>query len=164
VKLTLDDIKLGAGTQPRAKIDEDVVLYVVLNPKTKLVKIGVTENLDRRLGQLENSTGVDITILAWAQCKQAKELESLLHKTFTDFRKKGEWFELFQSEMSFLSSFWKIYFSNYSESGFTSWDEINNPSKDAWIFPWSGTKEIKKESFNISKFNISYPKKEAGDS
>ena len=87
----------------RPKTDKHEWLYLVFNNYTKLVKIGITTNYDRRMREIANNNGIEIqnliSIQLEAECDEpAAYIEKFLHDKFKHKRKKGEWFNLSAKE------------------------------------------------------------------
>jgi hypothetical protein len=67
----------------------DVVYFV--GPMNGLVKIGTTNDLERRLSRLQTGSGQKL--LVWAVTKGGLALEAKYHRRFAASRAIGEWFE-----------------------------------------------------------------------
>jgi hypothetical protein len=93
-----------------------MILYIIYNKKTKLTKIGITENLEKRITRLEHQCGCSLDCIAWVDIKHARETEIFLHATFNCYRQHGEWFELDEDSVEFLDSFWYEYFNKNRDS------------------------------------------------
>lgn len=66
-------------------------VYVIGEENADKVKIGRSENPGFRLRALQ--TGYPTKLYIFAYCPEDKELnEKTIHRTFTQFRLKGEWF------------------------------------------------------------------------
>lgn len=63
--------------------------YIVRKRNTKEVKIGKSIQIKHRIRTLETQTGSKLEILALIP----KDIESMLHKQFSEFRTIGEWFD-----------------------------------------------------------------------
>jgi hypothetical protein len=71
------------------------LVYVIKNSITGLIKIGITNNLKRRLNQLECATGCELEVVFCSPVSDnSKDLEKYLHTRFSDFRCRGEWFDV----------------------------------------------------------------------
>ena len=71
-------------------------LYI-LEMSSNLVKIGVTNNLDKRIKTLQNSSGFVVSrqySTGLLQSDKVFQLESILHNEFKDYRKEGEYFDI----------------------------------------------------------------------
>ena len=67
-------------------------VYVMKN-SIGLYKIGISNNPERRLREIENSSGLDVDIVRlFSVRKKARSVEAFLHKKLKDYRKNGEWF------------------------------------------------------------------------
>lgn len=67
------------------------VLYVIGQPGTAIVKIGVTKSLPSRLKSIQTGSPVPLRVLWWHP--GSYDLEEFLHREFDDFRLHGEWFD-----------------------------------------------------------------------
>jgi len=67
------------------------MVYVIGSPGGSRVKIGTSEDVPRRLAQLQSSSPVELEVL-W-QKKGGVELETALHRRFKSARAHGEWFD-----------------------------------------------------------------------
>jgi len=68
-------------------------VYIIRS--SKWVKIGWTDNLDRRIEQFKTGNPSRITLVARFPCKSKRNaihLERLFHEKFNDCRREGEWF------------------------------------------------------------------------
>lgn len=71
------------------------LIYVIRNPITDLVKIGVTNNIQRRITQLECASGCELDLVfCTPNGDNSKEIEQQVHRRFADFRQRGEWFSV----------------------------------------------------------------------
>jgi hypothetical protein len=65
-------------------------LYLIRNPATGLVKVGISRNVTQRLYSLEVAAGMKLELLG---CVAGGErLERFLHRHFSADRALGEWF------------------------------------------------------------------------
>lgn len=69
----------------------DGIVYVVGPPKSSVVKIGTTTNLETRVSGIQ--TGNPLLVLARWTCPGNVELEMHLHRRFDQIRMQGEWFD-----------------------------------------------------------------------
>lgn len=67
------------------------VVYILKSPASRLVKIGHSGTLPRRVGDIQRMCPVPLSVL-WTY-PGGKALEGTLHQTFKDFRQHGEWFD-----------------------------------------------------------------------
>jgi len=75
------------------------VCYVVYDRRSKLYKIGITNDLISRWKGIGSATGtmprvVLAVLLEYGFDEPANDLESFLHKYFKSKRQSGEWFDL----------------------------------------------------------------------
>jgi hypothetical protein len=68
----------------------------LLASENGLTKIGSTNNLDRRIGEIRAMIPVDVTLVNSIYSSDYQRIERELHTIFTNQRKwvKGEWFKL----------------------------------------------------------------------
>ena len=92
-------------------------IYIVYNETSKLTKIGITEDIERRVAQIENGCGNKIHLVSYANVPHAPEIERFLHATFMCFRGSGEWFMLDGKGIEHLSSLWYTMFSWLVDKG-----------------------------------------------
>ena len=69
-------------------------VYCFYNERTGLTKIGQSYDIDKRKRSLQNSSGLSLIVLGAIKCTQYTIVEKCLHKHFSEFREKGEWFLL----------------------------------------------------------------------
>lgn len=67
------------------------VVYILKSHASRLVKIGHSGTLLRRVGDIQRMSPVPLSVL-WTY-PGGKALEGTLHQTFKDFRQHGEWFD-----------------------------------------------------------------------
>ena len=70
-------------------------LYFIMNPDTNLFKIGITDNIPRRLTQIRNATGCNINLIAYAIGNKKENIiktaEAMCLALFGESRAYGEW-------------------------------------------------------------------------
>jgi hypothetical protein len=66
------------------------MIYFILNSKNNTVKIGKTDNLQKRLSQLQTASDSCLVVILTLPGNIEKERE--LHVRFSDYRLNGEWF------------------------------------------------------------------------
>lgn len=76
------------------------VYFVQVN--NDAVKIGITDNFERRLKILDTSTPYPIKVLKVVYSTGYHSLEIELHKKFADKRIKGEWFALSSDDIKWI--------------------------------------------------------------
>ena len=73
------------------------VLYLLHNPVTDLVKVGITSDLRRRMRDLERAGGVRLVIFAALMSTDRRSVakwESAIHARYAEQREQGEWFRI----------------------------------------------------------------------
>jgi len=60
--------------------------------QNEAVKIGVTEDIQQRVSQIQVGTPYEVSVMLLIEGSYEKEAE--LHKTFNDFKIRGEWYWL----------------------------------------------------------------------
>lgn len=66
-------------------------VYLVGSSSSALVKIGRSVNVQRRLSELQHHSPVQLELI-WST-PGGTALETALHRSFSDYRKHGEWFD-----------------------------------------------------------------------
>jgi Rha family phage regulatory protein len=76
------------------------LVYIIKNAVTGLVKVGITNNIERRLSQLECATGCELEVVYLHPiADNSKDIERKVHERFADYRQRGEWFNLDVNEL-----------------------------------------------------------------
>lgn len=83
------DPKTGESIYPEVSEPKAEKTYIVKKRGTNEIKIGKTINVGFRVKTLENQSGCKLDIL----CVIEKNIESILHREFAEFRTIGEWFD-----------------------------------------------------------------------
>lgn len=85
------------------------ILYILQNGDTNQYKIGITNNLNRRIKQLQVGCPFELKIIKlWLHYNRAivEKYERVLHKYYTKcgcrLRNNGEWFILRKPDLIFL--------------------------------------------------------------
>lgn len=91
------------------------LVYVLRNGENLECKIGITDNLNRRLSQLQTGCPHNLVIehiFYHPHREMVKKIERVLHRYYEKQGKKvrsnGEWFNLTQKDINFLTSFKNI--------------------------------------------------------
>lgn len=84
-------VEIALTNGQRAKRGEFVYL---MRADNGLTKIGLTDNLDRRVKSLQSSSPVEINLIGYIKTATAEMLEGELHNQFSKWRAHGEWFSL----------------------------------------------------------------------
>ncbi|WP_153448749.1 GIY-YIG nuclease family protein [Vibrio algicola] len=80
-------ILMSSSDLPRK--DESTSTYFIFNPISKLIKIGRTNDIKRRITALQCGIGIPLDILLLVSGDREKEC----HQKFSEFRTHGEWFD-----------------------------------------------------------------------
>jgi len=86
-------------------------IYFIYAPHVNKVKIGVTNDLDRRMAAIQSMSPVDIVCIGTIDSppyKQLYSMEAKLHKKFRMYRSHGEWFNCFGGLEDYLQTFYQI--------------------------------------------------------
>lgn len=76
--------------------DLSSLLYLMRND-AGYYKIGISKNVKNRRRQIENASGLGVSIIAvWQPKDGAVQSEKMLHRNFEAIRKYGEWFQFDQ--------------------------------------------------------------------
>ncbi|MCT7965118.1 GIY-YIG nuclease family protein [Laspinema sp. D1] len=104
IKLNLDKLqKITTGQFPTTT-DSDVHGFVYVIRSGNLVKIGRTNNLQRRLRQLSTMNSKELELICSIPTGDSVTLEKKLHQQFHSFRQHGEWFQLPEPSIQWLKS------------------------------------------------------------
>lgn len=68
------------------------IIYFIGSKDARMVKIGYTTALKKRVSALQNSSPVKLEV--FASVRYHESLEKLLHDRFSNQRRHGEWFEM----------------------------------------------------------------------
>lgn len=88
----------------KAKVLDDVLpqnnklrqyIYVIKNPLNETVKIGVAQDVDKRIKQLQTGAGIELELIYKSMiCSNAFAIERDVHEHFKEYRTFGEWFKV----------------------------------------------------------------------
>lgn len=81
-------------------------VYIIQNTFTYNIKIGISTNPSERLSYLQTGSDVELKLIYKSGvCSNFFEIESLCHEKFKDYNVRGEWFNVYSSEViSFLEN------------------------------------------------------------
>lgn len=106
-KYFLENFKVGEDLLPGSFSSEsgkesDDYLYLIINKRKNLVKIGRSYNVERRVKELYRTENdhCGLEVLFKLPCQGHTELET--HVKFKEFRVKGEWFNYDESIIKFF--------------------------------------------------------------
>lgn len=106
-KYFLENFKVGEDLLPgsfssEAGKESDDYLYLIINKRKNLVKIGRSYNVERRVMELYRTENdhCGLEVLFKLPCQGHTELET--HEKFKKFRVKGEWFNYDESIIKFF--------------------------------------------------------------
>lgn len=102
--LAFQKMKTAMMNMFKAKVLDDVLpqnnklrqyIYVVKNPLNETVKIGVAQDVDKRIKQLQTGAGIELELIYKSMiCSNAFAIEKDVHKYFEEYRTFGEWFKI----------------------------------------------------------------------
>ena len=78
--------------------------YVYLLRGQGYYKIGLTKNVDRRIGEISPTVPFETEIVCIIATDDIHGTEAELHNKFADKRVKGEWFELADEDVNYISA------------------------------------------------------------
>ena len=88
----------------KAKVLDDVLpqnnklrqyIYVIKNPLNETIKIGVAQDVDKRIKQLQTGAGIELELIYKSMiCSNAFAIERDVHEYFKEYRTFGEWFKI----------------------------------------------------------------------
>ncbi len=75
-------------------------VYVIRNPENDRIKIGVSNNVEKRLHVLETGAGTKLDLVYKSiVCSNAFDIENMVHRHFNEYRVFGEWFQIDASKV-----------------------------------------------------------------
>lgn len=83
------------GRTGAKRLPKDQPTYVYVMSSNGRSKIGLTADLQKRKRQLQNASGLDIVLRTYrlfSSLASATAVEAQLHRQFSRWREKGEWF------------------------------------------------------------------------
>ena len=96
-------------------LNDNSIIYFIKDKKTNLVKIGCSQNFERRIKQLKTRYETDFEVLYKLPITgNMFEYEALFHTLFYNNRVKGEFFNLAEEDINKIKSF-KLEGKNYNE-------------------------------------------------
>ena len=75
-------------------------VYIINVVGTNKYKIGRSNDINRRLRQLQTGSPDKLTLYDIFTCADCSTLEPMIHKTFAKFRLNGEWFKFTDTEIT----------------------------------------------------------------
>ena len=102
--LSFQKMRIAINNMFKAKVIESVLpqdnrnrqyIYVIKNPLNETVKIGVAQDVEKRIKQLETRAGIQLELIYKSMiCSNAFSIERDVHKHFEEYRTFGEWFKI----------------------------------------------------------------------
>ncbi|HHF3026173.1 TPA: GIY-YIG nuclease family protein [Vibrio diabolicus] len=90
-------------------------LYIIRCGRSKYYKIGVTNDLEKRLATHQTGCPYELKLICYFEAdlddylgKEIAYLESFLHNNYSEFRVRGEWFELNYGHLSDIAMFLEL--------------------------------------------------------
>lgn len=75
-------------------------IYIIKNPDNDRIKIGVSNNVEKRIATLETGAGTKLDLIYKSLvCSNAFNIERDVHKYFEEYRIFGEWFSVNENEV-----------------------------------------------------------------
>ena len=108
-----------------------IFVYLILNPISKLCKIGITNQPRIRHSQLQNQSGMPLFPLLVLELEAGFDesggmIEKFLHRFYKEKRKYGEWFDLTIKDIIKIKNlFWSI-------EGVSNDDNLKNYKNDTY--------------------------------
>ena len=68
-------------------------IYLIKNSEDSRYKIGVSENPERRIKELNTGGSSEFLLINKFESEYAYKIEGTLHRTYSYLRKHGEWFD-----------------------------------------------------------------------
>lgn len=92
--ILLNDYRIENAKKINSLKFPDSNIYILNIENTNLYKIGVSQNINRRLKDISNSMPFNVNLIFSLNVKNTYDLESKLHNMYSEFYIKNEWFEL----------------------------------------------------------------------
>ena len=102
--LAFQKMKQAINNMFKVKVIESVLpqdnrlrqyIYVIKNPLNETVKIGVANDVEKRIKQLQTGAGIELELIYKSMiCSNAFSIEKDVHKHFEEYRTFGEWFKI----------------------------------------------------------------------
>lgn len=120
-------------------------VYLIKLNGTEGIKIGYSSKNDpfKRIKSYSTGAPNGVHIIGYITTPNAKELESELHKTFTEERMSGEWFNISVEDAVWVLTFFK---------GYKIWDRYFNTILKKWD-GYAGLSDGRPKKYN--KYNLS---------
>jgi predicted GIY-YIG superfamily endonuclease len=92
-------------------------IYLIENEisDSKVYKIGYTNNLKKRLTELNTGNPGKLSLLKYFETKIPTKLEKVLHNRYKSKKIKGEWFELDDTDISSFNEICRKYENNLTD-------------------------------------------------
>jgi hypothetical protein len=103
-------------------------VYLIQGEKSKLTKIGISDNPEIRLKQLQRYNTETLTLCSTLECNgkaEARQTEKELHEFFASHRVRGEWFKLTPNQI--LSKVSSTPRNEPESDSFADWFRFNIP-------------------------------------
>lgn len=75
-------------------------VYIIGNVGNRLYKIGISNDVSKRLRALQTGSPYALTVIEACQCEDPRSVERKLHGICSSFRLQGEWFQMNQNFLS----------------------------------------------------------------
>lgn len=102
--LAFQKMKQAINNMFKVKVIESVLpqdnrlrqyIYVIKNPLNETIKIGVANDVEKRIKQLQTGAGIELELIYKSMiCSNAFSIEKDVHKHFEEYRTFGEWFKI----------------------------------------------------------------------
>lgn len=94
-------------------------VYIIEQAETGYIKIGISEDVQKRLAALQTANPHKLTlryILTCPTTQDAQTIEHMLHQRYSDWRKSGEWFDV-DADEAISEIQWSIQFASHITGG-----------------------------------------------
>ncbi len=95
------DILFGFSHHLETRVKNEPTNIYFIRASNNAVKIGVTNNIGKRLSDLQTSHYEELSLVYIEELKDPRKVEKFLHRALSDFHIRGEWFD--SSILSILS-------------------------------------------------------------
>ncbi len=94
------------------------ILYLIQNINNGIIKIGVTNNIEKRIKLFQNICGMKLKLLKTYIIQNSFRVEKILHFKYKNKRTYGEWFKLNSDDLLDIDNIIKNIdndFNNYND-------------------------------------------------
>jgi len=105
-----DEAKRNLGKNPRWVRSESAEpgIYFLQSPSTKLVKVGCSGNLGKRIKDYDTHSAESLYLLAKIPAVDYREAEKEMHEFLKQFHVRGEWYRISSRHIEAAVGYWMM--------------------------------------------------------